>query len=482
MNYSLIGLEIAVVAVGLVLLLADLWIAPERRRLLGIAGAGALTLILLSSLGMSSPEPEYAFGKMYVFDALALFFKRFFLVAAVLVLLMSVEFAPQFRSGESEFYSLVCFALSGMMFAASANDFALLFVAIELIAITFYILTSFLRSRQTSLEAGIKYLILGAAASAIMVFGIALVFGTLGTMNFDAVAEKLGADHDLTHQPLLLVGVLMILVGLGFKIAAFPFQIWAPDVYQGAPAPTTAFLAVGSKAAGIVLLLRVLFMAFPDVISHWPNLVMGLAAVTILYGSLCALPQRNLKRLMGYSSIANAGFLLLGFAAMSDAGVTAVLYYLAGYLFTVLAAFVVVCVVMKTAAAEDISSLGGLGKRSPLLAATLTLAMVSLAGIPPLAGFVGKFMLFKALIEQGGEYYWLVGVAIAGVVMSLYYYGSVIRAVWWGTPSQENAPVQLNWMTRGAALVCIAGMLLLGALPSVPYALAKRAAAVLALR
>jgi NADH-quinone oxidoreductase subunit N len=274
----------------------------------------------------------------------------------------------------------------------------------------------------------------------------------------------------------------MILVGLGFKIAAFPFQIWAPDVYQGAPAPTTAFLAVGSKAAGIVLLLRVLFMAFPDIVSHWPQLMTGLAAVTILYGSLCALPQRNLKRLMGYSSIANAGFLLLGFAAMSDAGSTAVLYYLAGYLFTVLAAFVVVCAVMKQADAEEIASLGGLGKRSPLLAATLTLAMVSLAGIPPMAGFVGKFMLLKAVIAQGSDYYWLVGVAVAGVVMSLYYYGSVIRAVWWGTASQESAPLQLAWPVRASALVCIAGMLLLGVLPAVPYALAKKAAAVLALR
>lgn len=482
MNYSLISLEIAVVAVGLGLLLADLWIAPERRRMLGLAGAGALALILLWSFGVNAAEAQFAFGKMYVFDGLALFFKRFFLLAAVLVLLMSVEFAPQFRSGESEFYSLVCFALSGMMFAASANDFALLFVAIELIAITFYILTSFLRSRQTSLEAGVKYLILGAAASAIMVFGIALVFGIVGSMNFGEVAAKLGANHDLTHQPLLLVGVLMILVGLGFKIAAFPFQVWAPDVYQGAPAPTTAFLAVGSKAAGIVLLMRVLFVALPEVTSHWPKLLTGLSAVTILYGSLCALPQRNLKRLMGYSSIANAGFFLLGFAALSAAGSTAVLYYLAGYLFTVLAAFVVVCVVMKQADAEDISSLGGLGKRSPLLAATLTLAMVSLAGIPPLAGFVGKFMLLKAVIAQGAAYYWLVGVAILGVVMSLYYYGSVIRAIWWGTDSGAATPIVLTPVTRVAAFICIAGMLALGVFPSVPYALAEQAVKSLHLR
>jgi NADH-quinone oxidoreductase subunit N len=185
---------------------------------------------------------------------------------------------------------------------------------------------------------------------------------------------------------------------------------------------------------------------------------------------------------MGYSSIANAGFFLLGFAALSAAGSTAVLYYLAGYLFTVLAAFVVVCVVMKQADAEDISSLGGLGKRSPLLAATLTLAMVSLAGIPPLAGFVGKFMLLKAIIAQGSAYYWLVGVAILGVVMSLYYYGSVIRAIWWGTDSGATAPITLSPLTRLAAITCIAGMLALGVFPSVPYVLAEQAVKSLHLR
>ena len=372
MNYSLISLEIAVIALGLGLLLLDLWTPADRKRQLGHAAAGLLTILLAYSFALSAPEPQFAFGHMYVFDGLALFFKRFFLLAAILVLIMSVEFAEKFQAGVTEFYALICFALAGMMFASSANDFSMLFVSIELIAITFYILTSFLRNRQNSLEAGVKYLILGAAASAFMVFGIALVYGSVGTMDFGELAQRLAAKKELAQQPVLLIGVLMVIVGLGFKIAAFPFQIWAPDVYQGAPVPTTAFLAVGSKAAGIVLLLRFLFSAVPAVATHWGTLLMALSAVTILYGSLCAIPQRNLKRLLGYSSIANAGYLLLGFAALSQAGSTAVLYYLAGYLFTVLAAFTVLCVVIKAADAEDISSLAGLSKRSPLLAAALT--------------------------------------------------------------------------------------------------------------
>ena len=192
-----------------------------------------------------------------------------------------------------------------------------------------------------------------------------------------------------------------MLVGLGFKIAAFPFQIWAPDVYQGAPTPVTAFLAVGSKAAGFALLLRVLFIAVPDITAQWSNLLIIISGVSILYGNLCAIPQRNLKRLLGYSSIAHAGYMLLGVAALSAAGRSAVLYYLSGYLFTVLGAFTVICLVLRQVEGEDVGALAGLHRRSPLLAATMTLAMASLAGIPPLAGFFGKFLLLKAVIEQG---------------------------------------------------------------------------------
>src|SRR6266705_3757454 len=271
-----------------------------------------------------------------------------------------------------------------MMFAASANDFTMLFVSIELITVTFYVLTSFERNRSPSLEAGIKYLILGGLSSAFLVYGIALVYGVSNTMSFGELSTQ-GAG--LAGKPIFRLGLLLVLAGIGFKIAAFPLQIWAPDVYQGSPAPTTAFLAVGSKAAGFVLLLRVLFSAVPDITAHWTKLLMTISAITILYGNLCAIPQRNLKRLLGYSSISNVGYMLLGVASLSQAGQSAVLYYLGGYLFTVLAAFTVICLVMRQVEGEDISALAGLNQRSPFLAVTMTLAMVSLDGIPPLAGF-----------------------------------------------------------------------------------------------
>jgi NADH-quinone oxidoreductase subunit N len=469
MNYSLVTLELLVVALGLGLLLVDLWLPAERKRSLGYVAAAAVGLILFYSFTIAVGEPQFAFGKMYVLDGLAIFFKRFFLLAAFLVLLIAVEFSDRIAAGISEYYALICFALSGMMFAASANDFAMLFVSIELIAITFYVLTSFQRARQISLEAGVKYLILGGAASAFMVFGIALVSGTTGSTEFGAIAAKLKANHDLAHQPVLLIGALMVLVGLGFKIAAFPFQIWAPDVYQGSPTPTTAFLSVGSKAAGFVLLLRFLDTAIPDVARHWDKLLMGIAAVTILYGSLCAIPQRSLKRLLGYSSIANAGFMLLGVAAMSRAGSSAALYYLAGYLFTVLAAFAVLAIALRQVEGDDISALAGLHQRSPLLATTVTLAMVSLAGVPPLAGFLGKFLLLKAVVEQGAAhraYYCLAGVAVVGVVISLYYYFGIIRAIYWSKETPNLAPIEVDYPNRLVLALCIAGMIILGVAPA----------------
>jgi NADH-quinone oxidoreductase subunit N len=266
----------------------------------------------------------------------------------------------------------------------------------------------------------------------------------------------------------LIAGVLLIMAGLGFKIASVPFQIWAPDVYQGSPAPTTAFLAVGSKAAGIVLLLRVLFSAVPDITLHWEKFLMVLSAITILYGNLCAIPQRNLKRLLGYSSIAHAGYLLMGFAALTRAGSTAIVYYLTGYLFTVIAAFTVIAIVARQNESDDVSNLAGLNRRSPFLATAMTLAMVSLAGIPPLAGFFGKFLLLKSIVEQGPAnhgYYCLAGVAIVGVVISLYYYFGVVRAIYWSDNPAEVSSIAVPLPTKLALLVCMAGIIFIGVYP-----------------
>jgi NADH-quinone oxidoreductase subunit N len=469
MNLALASHEWLVIALGLGLLLADLWLPAPFKPKLGYAaalGVGAILLYSLWSVRVDPGVPQYAFGTLYALDGLALFFKRFFLLATLIVLLMSVEFADRIETGIAELYALILFALTGMLFAASANNFALLFVSLELITVTFYVLTSFQRGRVTSLEAGVKYLIIGALSTGFTVFGIALVYGTSGKLDFGDLAA---VAAQFSGNQLFLFGLLLVMVGLGFKIAAFPFQIWAPDVYQGAPAPVTAFLAVGSKAAGFVLLLRVLFIAVPDVAAQWWRLLIVISAITILYGNLCAIPQRNVKRLLGYSSIAHAGYLLLGISALSAAGQSAILYYLSGYLFTVLGAFTVICLVMRQVDGEDVTELAGLSQRSPLLAATMTLAMVSLAGIPPMAGFFGKFLLFKAALAQGpaqSAYYWLVAIAVVGVVISLYYYFGVVHAIFWSRDAADLTPIQLSKPIQAGLYGCVLGMFLLGVYPN----------------
>lgn len=468
-------LDLAVLVLALGALVQDLWLPVSAKRRLGYWLALGLVVVLGYSLVRMEAEPaRFAFGQSYVLDGLALYFKRFFLLSGALVLVWATAFADGLETGWGEFYSLHLLALVGMLVAASAHDFVTLLVAVELITTSFYVLTSFERRRLGSLEAGSKYWVLGAMASGVMVYGIALVYGAAGTLQFGQLAQKAAT---LQGNGLFRIGLLLVLLALAFKIAAVPMQLWVPDVYQGAPTPVTAWLAVGSKAAGAVLLLRLFWTALPPSVAvPWTRLLMVLAAASILYGSLCAIPQRNLKRLLGYSSIAHAGYLLLGIAAFSPSGTAAVLYFLGGYLFTVLAAFGVLVLVMRASQAEDIDSLAGLSRRAPALAAVLALAMVSLAGVPPLAGFFGKFLLIKALLEAGPAFYWLVGVALFGVVVSLWYYFGVIRAAYWAPAAEALPRIRVPAVSWAGLGVCVAGMWFLGLFPSALVDLASRVA------
>jgi NADH-quinone oxidoreductase subunit N len=474
MSLPLIVLEAGVIGLAILILLADLWTPLAWKPKLGyVAAAGLLVILALSFLDVIGPESRLAFHDVFVQDGLALFFDRLFLGTAILVVLMSIEFASRISTGIAEFYVLILMALAGMMFCASSNDLVMVFVSLELITVSFYVLVSFQRARLRSLEAGVKYLIIGALSTSFLVFGIAMIFGTANTTNLVQLGAEAGA---LAHNKAFWLGVLLVLVGLAFKISAFPMQMWAPDVYEGAPAPVTAFLAIASKAAGFVLLLRVLFVAVPFVSLQWSRFFMLMAAATIVYGNLCAIPQRNLKRLLGYSSIANAGYLMLGVAALGASGSAAILYFLAGYLFTLGAAFLVICLVCRQS--EDIESLAGLNQRSPALAAAMTMAMVSLGGVPPLAGFIGKFLLLKAIVERGAAdhfYYWLALLTVAGVVVSYYYYFGVIWSVYWSKAPADLSPIALSPLARLSLAICVAGMLYLGIFPTVPLAAATEA-------
>lgn len=476
MNSSLLAIEFLVVVLGLGILLADLWIPSSARAGLAYAAATGLLLVLTLHGGALAPSDDTAFGGMFLVDALANYFKTLFIVAAIVVVLISSGYAERL-DGYGEYVALTLFALAGMLLAASANDFILMFVALELVTVTFYVLVSFQRRRQSSLEAGVKYLIFGALAAAFMVYGIALIFGAANTTNFYEIASR---QAELGKSPVFVIGLLLTLVGLGFKISAFPFQMWTPDVYQGAPVPTTAFLATGSKAAGFVLLLRLAYSVVPEIMARWSHLLLGFAMATMLYGSFAALAQRSIKRLMGYSSIANAGYLLLGVAAANITGSTAILYFLSGYVFTTLAAFAVISRVTVQDDNDDISVFAGLGNRSPLLAAAMTLALVSLAGIPPLAGFFGKFYLFKAaLLQVPTSPLFLVAVLVAcvSVVLSLYYYFNIIRMMYWPAQDAVDRPVTVPMAVGISLVACLAGILVVGIFPSGVIGLAHEAVA-----
>lgn len=471
-------LECLLVVLGLGTLLTDAFRPGGDRRKLGYILAALVAITLLYSFTLT-PLDQTFFHGMYRLDAFALFFKRLFLLATAFVLLMGAEFAERFETGVAEFDALVLLAATGMLLIASVNDFILLFVALELVTITFYVLTSLLRRQTQSLEAGTKYLILGALSSGFTVYGIAYIFGTTGTTNFDTLRHQLSA---LSGQPsaAFTLGMLLVLTGLGFKIACVPFQIWAPDVYQGAPTPVTAFLAVGSKAAGFALVLRVMMTGLLPVQGVWMPVLLVLSAATLIYGNLGAISQRNIKRLLGYSSISHAGYLLMGVAAVNQLGAQAVLFYLAQYAFTVLGAFLVIIVVTGATQSEEIASFAGLGKRSPILGVALFLSLASLAGIPPLSGFFGKFQLFAAVIQAAqadGRYYVQALIGAGAAVVSLYYYFNVGRTIYM-EEATNHAPIQVSLPVRVGLYVCMIAMIGLGVYQAPLVNAATQAAAV----
>ncbi len=454
-------LEIALALLALLVLIREAVRPVVNARALGL-GLSGLVLALLAYSFTMEPVEGALYSGMYRLDEFALFSKRLFLLATALALALAAEFSPRLSGGAAEQLVITLLAATGMLLIGSVNDFALLFVALELITISFYVLTSYLRRQLPSLEAGTKDLIIGALSGSLTMYGIAYLFGATGATNLDQVAAALRSQGG--ESGIFLFGMVLVLLGLSFKLAAFPGQMWAPDVYQGAPAPVTAFLAVGSKAAGFVLLVRLLYTGFLGAHQIWGPLVLWMAAITLLYGNLGALFQHNLKRLLGYSSIAHAGYLLLGAAALNSIGVAALLYYLVQYAFTVMCAFLAIVALGRATGSEDLDACAGLHRRSPLLAAALVISMLSLAGLPPLGGFFGKLLLLLGIFERvdGLNSFMVVAIlASIGVVVSFYYYFAVARAVYLDKgPSAE--PIALTGATRLGLIFCIGAVLFLG--------------------
>ena len=458
-------LEIAVLVLGMLILMVETFATKIDKRILAFAAIAGLAIVLLATFFVApSPSSDQATGfwSFYTADRLSIFFKQFSLVTTIFVLIMMTDYAPVLRSsfpgvtpqsGLGEFIVLPIFTCVGLMYLVSAIDFVFIFVSLELVTISFYVLVSFTRRNPITLEAGTKYLVLSALSTAFLVYGIAWIFGVTGQTNLHRLAEAL-ANPAINHGAALL-GMVFVLVALGFKIAAVPFQIWVPDVYQGAPTPVTAYLSVGSKAAGFVVLLRVLqpFLLLPET----QRLIVLIALLTLIYGNLAALPQANLKRLLAYSSIAHAGYLLIGVVCFD---VRAVTFYLVAYLLMTLLSFAVLIIVAQQAG-EEISDFDGLARRSPFLAFAMLIGMVSLAGVPFTAGFLGKFFIFYAAIAQHQTILVIVGVLTVGC--GFYYYLKVVRAMYW--QSTNLAKISVTGLSRLAISALVIATIWLGVYP-----------------
>ncbi|HWQ76880.1 MAG TPA: NADH-quinone oxidoreductase subunit N [Syntrophomonas sp.] len=456
MDYSLLLTEILTAAIGMLVLIVGL-VLPERgQKVVGQLAILSLILVMFQAIIRFNGQQSF-FGGVYLADSYGSFFKILFLIAALLVMFSASAYAERFQERQSEFYALLIFGTLGMMIMAGAGDLITVYLGLELMTVSFYILTAYLLQDERSGEAGLKYLILGSISSAVMLFGISLLYALTGTAIIGEIAGK------ISTQPALIAAVVMILAGFAFKISAVPFHMWAPDIYQGAPIPVTTFLAVGSKAAGFAALVRIFMVAFPQTSFNWMLMLAILAALTIIIGNLIALNQKDVKRLLAYSSIAQAGYILAGLVAANEYGLKGVLFYAMLYVFSNTGAFAVATAVEVDTGSTGIEAFAGLGKRSPLLAAVMTVCMLSLAGIPPLAGFAGKWYLFSGAIQSG--YLWLAFIGLLMSMISVYYYLNVAKVMYIGEVGQRQE-MKVNGAARFAMWVCLLGTILIGVYPA----------------
>jgi len=480
-----IYLEAIVVCLGIALLMVESFVPRLSKWVLGVAGIAGLAVTFVLTFFV---DPEAMAGTHYAafYSAgpTAMFFKQFMLLTTILVIVMSIDYEavlekciPGTRKGAGvgEFLTLPVLTCAGLMWLVSATDFILIFVSLELVTISLYVLVTYMRKSPTCLEAGTKYLILGALSTGFIVYGITWIFGMTGQTNLAAISAVL---PEMPRENLtgLIFGVALVLVSLGFKVAAVPFQFWIPDVYQGAPTPVTAFLSVGSKAAGFVVLLRVLqtFYVLPVLEEKLVTVLSVLAGATLIYGNLAALPQKNMKRLLAYSSIGHAGYLFMAVASVGLALMAsrAIAFYLVAYLAMTFLAFMVLLVVAKTIGGDDISHFNGLGRRSPWLAGAMLVSMLSLAGIPFTAGFLGKFLIFQVALAAG--HFWLIGIGVVTVACGFYYYLQVVRAMYW-QPSPEDVPEIVVSVPMRISMAVLAAMIFVfGVFPQPVFSLLNR--------
>lgn len=472
MNYLELLKLAAPEAIVVISALAVLTIGLTSDRACRLASAVALLGLAISAGAvLVLPQNVTLFGGMLSLTPLASLFKIVCLALAFFTILLART--DSFTRDHAEYLAMLLLATIGLMLLVGSEELLMIFIGLELTGLSLYVLTGFARQEGRSAEAGLKYFLFGSTASAFTLFGLSLVYGMTGTTGLAAIGAKLGATP---VQPLLYAGLVMTLIGFAFKIAAAPFHLWAPDAYQGAPIPSAAFIASASKVASFVVLGKLLLVGFAPIhgsadwhaaAGGWVAIIAAIAVLSIVIGNLVALVQKNLRRLLAYSAVAHAGYTLLGLAAGGREGFSATLFYTTIYAFTLVGAFGIVALVSRETGGDDLQNFAGLRARSPLLAGCMAIFLLSLAGLPPLAGFFGKFYLFSAAMRAGENHglLWLVALALFGSLISLYYYLVVLKIVFMEADTGSLPRLQFD-LTQRVTLSFLAGaILLLGILP-----------------
>ncbi len=453
----------------IVLFFCDFFIGIKKQGIYPLVAAAGIVGMMIANGSIASLASKHLFSGMITFDAMGHFFHYLFGAAGLFGIFLSWKSPEVEKTDQTSYFTLLVALVLGMMLLSTSNHLLMLYLSLEMVSVLSYILTGYLRGVRRSTEASLKYVIYGGVASAIMVYGISLLYGLTGSLSFPEIASFIKTHA--VDRPVLFTSVLMMMAGLGFKVAAVPFHFWCPDVYEGAPTPFTAFLSVGPKAAGVAILLRFFFVGLSQKTPEgfvlvkttgWVEMMTILSIATMTVGNLAALVQTNMKRLLAYSSIAHAGYLLMGVAALNQEALTATLFYLVVYLIMNMGAFLVVIIIANQLGTEEVNGYRGLGRRGgqgTLLALSMAVFLFSLTGIPPMAGFIGKFYLFGAVIRSG-----LYGLAIVGVlnsVVSLYYYVRIVKLMFFDAPA-DHAPkittapsLAHSWVVSGLALLTL---------------------------
>lgn len=465
--------EIFLSVLAMILLLVTVLAPNLQKSYLGyISFIGVVAAAVLVGSGWGANVES--FNSSIVLDNFGSFFKIIFLISAGLAILISDQYMDREGCNHGELYPLILFAVVGMMLMAAGTDLMTLFLGLEVMSVSLYVLAGFNRNNLKSNEAGLKYFLLGAFSTGFLLYGMALIYGATGTTRIGQIASQVAQMASPTSNMMLLAGMLLLLIGFAFKIAVVPFHMWAPDVYEGAPTPLTAFMSTGPKAAAFAAALRVLLVAFPSLLVDWSQLLWVLAVLTMTVGNITALRQDNIKRILAYSSIAHAGYVLVGFAAGNETGTAGILFYMLSYAFMNIGAFAIIILVGKKGEPNgNVMDFAGFGFKHPLLAVAMTVFLFSLAGMPPTAGFIGKFYLFSGAIQEG--YIWLAIIGVLNSAASVYYYLRIMVYMYMKEPTEEFDWLQVSAPIALALMISVAGSLIPGIVPSFILQFAQQA-------